>query len=323
MRNTYWKGVVFCLIATNTWGGMFPVMASALHSLDPFTLTALRYSGAAIAFVLLLLWKEGRGALSLKGERVGLAWLLGSLGFAGFGFLVFFGQQLAGPDGALTASIVMATMPMLGALVGWVLRGARPALPTVGFILLSLAGMVTVITSGQPGGLRALSAGSELLACVPMLLGALAWVIYSLGAGYFPHWSAYRYTAITTLLGLTTILAIDGLLIGAGAVARPSVARIVAVAPHLLYMALVAGFLGVLCWNLGNKIITPLNGVLFMDVVPVSAFAISAMTGVVPNKAQLAGAALTASALVLNNLYQRRRLGDPTPGMAAGAVPAR
>ncbi|WP_269975583.1 hypothetical protein [Dickeya lacustris] len=45
-----------------------------------------------------------------------------TLGFAGFGFLVFLGQHLAGPSGALTASIMMATMPMLGLLTIWALK---------------------------------------------------------------------------------------------------------------------------------------------------------------------------------------------------------
>jgi len=42
------------------------------------------------------------------------------------------------------------------------------------------------------------------------------------------------------------------------------VATVIAISPHLLYMSLVAGFIGVLSWNMGNKIITPLNGVLFI-----------------------------------------------------------
>ncbi len=42
-----------------------------------------------------------------------------------------------------------------------------------------------------------------------------------------------------------------------------------AIIPHLLYMSLIASFIGVLCWNIGNKITTPLNGILFTDVVPV------------------------------------------------------
>lgn len=40
-----------------------------------------------------------------------------------------------------------------------------------------------------------------------------------------------------------------------------------------------------------------------MDVVPITAFIISALTGVIPAGMQVAGASLTALALVLNNLY--------------------
>lgn len=54
-----------------------------------------------------------------------LAWLLGSIGFCGFGSFVFLGQQLAGREGALTASIMMATQPMMGLLVNSVVRKRR------------------------------------------------------------------------------------------------------------------------------------------------------------------------------------------------------
>ena len=115
---------------------------------------------------------------------------------------------------------------------------------------------------------------------IPLIAGALCWVLYTVGASYFPTWSPYKYTAITTALGLTSIYAIDAVLIAIGVIPAPTFTKLAAVTPHLLYMALVAGFIGVLSWNLGNKIITPLNGVLFMDVVPVTAFTISALTGV-------------------------------------------
>lgn len=71
-------------------------------------------------------------------------------------------------------------------------------------------------------------------------------------------------------------------------------------------MALVAGLVAVLCWNVGNRIITPTNGVLFMDVVPITAFIVSALNGVVPTNMQITGAVITAMALVLNNLNQRK-----------------
>jgi drug/metabolite transporter (DMT)-like permease len=124
----YLKGVFFCLIATLSWGVMFPVMTDALNKIDPFTFTALRYSIAGIAFIILLYVKEGVAALVVDRQEISLAWVFGSAGFAGFGFLVFYGQQLAGSTGALTASIMMATMPLQGLLVTWVFRGVRPPL---------------------------------------------------------------------------------------------------------------------------------------------------------------------------------------------------
>lgn len=316
----YLKGILFCLVATLSWGTMFPIMTHALAMIDPFTFTAMRYTIAGVAFVLLLHANEGAQAFRLKGERLGLAWLFGTAGFAGFGFLVFYGQQLAGTTGALTASIMMATMPLLGLLVNWSLRGVKPPLFSFGFIGLSFCGVALVITKGDIMGV--LAQPQNYSANVPLILGALCWVLYTVGGTYFPKWSPYKYTAVTTALGLTSIYAIVAVMLLTGFVPVPSAAAIVSVSPHLLYMALVAGFVGVLSWNMGNKIITPLNGVLFMDVVPTTAFIISALTGVVATNAQIAGAMCTVTALVLNNLFQRRRMSKPAqPVVVAPAAP--
>lgn len=315
MYKNYFNGVLFCLVATLAWGGMFPVMTDALKQIDPFTFTAMRYSIAGVVFLILLVAKEGVNSLRLKGEQVGLAWILGTAGFAGFGFLVFWGQQLAGASGALTASIMMATMPLMGLLVIWAVRGVCPPLFSFGFISLSFFGVALVITKGNIADV--FSSPQNYSANIPLILGALCWVIYTVGAGFFPKWSPYRYTAITTILGLTSIFAINLILLSASIIKIPTVTSIIAVSPHLLYMSLVAGFIGVLSWNIGNKIITPLNGVLFMDVVPVTAFTISTITGVIPEGIQILGAGLTATALILNNLYQRRIMLQRAPTESA------
>lgn len=317
-HQNYLKGVFLCLVATLSWGTMFPVMGHALSRIDPFTFTALRYSIAGIAFILLLYIKEGWPAFNLKGEKTGLAWLFGSAGFAGFGFLVFYGQQLAGATGALTASIMMATMPLLGILVTWLLRGVRPPVFSFFFIGLSFFGVLLVITSGDILGV--LSQPQNYVANVPLILGALCWVLYTVGGSYFPQWSPYKYTAVTTVLGLTTIYMVVAILLATNSIVLPSSEVIIFALPHLLYMSLIAGFIGVLSWNMGNRIITPLNGVLFMDVVPITAFAVSAMTGFVPTSVQIVGAACTAIALVMNNLVQRYRMAKSIPVPVAVAV---
>ncbi|HET9114269.1 MAG TPA: hypothetical protein VFN66_10455 [Burkholderiales bacterium] len=45
-------------------------MTSALKYIDPFNFTAMRYSIAGVAFLFILLFREGPQALNLKGERM-------------------------------------------------------------------------------------------------------------------------------------------------------------------------------------------------------------------------------------------------------------
>ena len=130
-----------------------------------------------------------------------------------------------------------------------------------------------VITKGRLDSL--FESPQHYFANLLMIFGALCWVIYTIGGSFYPKWTPIKYTSITTLLWLISIFLVNGILLGAGVIALPSLETIGSITPQLLYMALIAGFVGVLSWNSGNKIITPLNGVLFMDVVPVTAFIIS------------------------------------------------
>jgi drug/metabolite transporter (DMT)-like permease len=301
----YMKGILFCLIATVSWGIMFPVMTQALLKIDPFSFTALRYSLAGVIFLLYLYMKEGKSSFQFDGKLL-LLWVFGSAGFAGFGFFVFLGQQLAGPEGALSASMMMATMPFLGLFVAWVLKAKRPPLYSFFFIALSLLGVLLVITKGDLALI--VSVPGYYVANLLMLAGALCWVIYTVGATYFQSWSPIRYTALTTICGLPTIYLGVLLSLIFGFIELPSIAVVWQVFPELIYMSLVAGFVGVLCWNQGNKILTPLNGVLFMDVVPITAFVLSTIEGVLPTSGQLLGVLFTATALIFNNLYQRQKM---------------
>ena len=309
IRSSYWKGVAYCVMATVLMGIMFPVMTSALVHVDPFTFTSLRYLIAGAAFLALLLVKEGKGALKANGESFALAWLLGSVGFCGFGSFVFLGQQLAGREGALTASIMMATQPMMGLLVNSIVRKHRPPFYSFLFILMSFAGVSLVVTKGDVAAV--LREPQHYSANALIVLGALCWVIYTFSASHFRRWSALKYTTLTTWLGLTTIIGLNVVLVALHVVPVPSATALRAIVPHLLYMGPIAGFIAILFWNTGNKILTPLNGVLFMDVLPVTTFVVSSLTGVVPGHWQIAGACMTGAALIFNNIYLRRQAGKP------------
>jgi drug/metabolite transporter (DMT)-like permease len=304
MHSDYLKGIGYCLVAALSWGAMFQVMAGALARIDPFSFTSLRYLVAGAIFALILIAREGWQSLRIGQERLWPAWIFGTAGFAGFNFLMFLGQQMEGASGALVGSIMAALMPVVSLLLSWAVHRVRPSAASFTFILLSLFGVMLVVTDGRLESLLARS--TNLYADALMFVGVCCFVIYTFGAIAYPKWSSLKYTTISVGLSLTSMCAINVVLFALKIVPIPSPATIAFVAPHLAYMAFVAAGIGVLSWNLGNKLLTPLNGVLFINVVPITAFAISALVGHPPSLMQVLGAVLTCIALIGNNLCARR-----------------
>src|SRR5262249_41515066 len=179
--------------------------------------------------------------------------------------------------GAVSASVVMALMPLLSVLINWLFRGIKPLRYSLGFVLMSFVGVLCVVTRGDFGSLLLLQ--ENVLADVLMLLGAVCWVIYTIGAAAVPGWSSLRYTALTPALGVSTVWTVNLALGVLGHNAVPGFEPLVSIWPQFAYMIVIAGFVGVFAWNAGNRILTPINGVLFMDVVPLTTIAIAALQG--------------------------------------------
>ncbi|NEW06751.1 DMT family transporter [Paenibacillus sp. SYP-B3998] len=301
-KNTVVVGVLYCLISVLAWGGMFPVMRVALQNMDPFYFTTIRYLAAGLVFLILLAIFEGKKAFRLEDKTWKLLFF-GAAGFSGFGFLVFAGQKLSGPSGAIIASVMMALMPLMTVFVNWGVKKVKPTSFNFISILIALTGSLLVITNGDFSVL--LQAKSNLFADLLILLGALCWVIYTMGGGQFVGWSPLRYTTLTTCFGTLVNILIVALGTALGLLTIPSLDKLFAATPELLYMILIAGVLAVFTWNVGNKILKPTNGVLFMNIVPVTTVTISMIQGVGIGAAQLTGILIVISALVMNNLIQR------------------
>ncbi len=142
----------------------------------------------------------------------------------------------------------------------------------------------------------------------------LCWVWYTLGGRAFPAWSPLRYSTLTMGLGMVGVLAASALGLAVGIARIPSVADVSAVAPELIFIAIVS-VLAVFGWNEGVRRLGPVNGALFINFVPVSAFALQAAMGQALGAWELAGGALVIVALVFNNLAQRRYAATPAPAV--------
>jgi len=302
MTKKYLLGIVLCLIAVFSWGGMFPVMAPALKIMDPFYFTLFRYGTVAVIFAIILLFVEGKSAFKSDGNFLKL-WLFGTSAFAGFSFLVFLGQKTAGPSGSIIASVMMAIQPLLGVLVGWVYRGVKPTIVSLISMIVAAIGVFMVVTKGD---LSVLYKGDNtIFALVLILLGALCWVIYTTGGGDFKQWSILRYSTLTSIYGVLSVIVILFVATLMGWLSVPSFGQISGVSGALIYMISFAGVIAVFAWNLGNRIVGPINGILFMNLVPITSFVISIVNGYNISGFELAGVAITILALIGNNIYNR------------------
>lgn len=294
-ENAVWRGGLLLGVAGVAWGGLFPVVKQVMGVFDPFTLTLLRYGVAAPVFVALLVLAEGRGSLRTEGHGWAL-WRAGTLGFAGFGLLAFLGLRHTRPE---HAAVIPALMPLIAILVNWARGRARPGGGALFCVGLGMIGVALVVTHGDVGALLHGGAGGGELV---VLAGATCWVLYTLGAAAVPGWSSLRYTALSCALGLSSIAAAWLAALALGMAHLPAASAVPGTLPALVYLTLFASVIAVLGWNYGIRAVGAAQGVLFINLVPIVAFAVALAEGRTARPAELLGVALVMTALVLNSL---------------------
>jgi drug/metabolite transporter (DMT)-like permease len=294
------------LFAVTAWGLMFAVLGRALHRVDAFNLTAVRYGLAILVLIAILVAREGPGALR-PGRRTAEVVVLGTVGFAGFNLLTNLALERTEPQ---NAALVVALAPLLTVLVRWARDGVRPRPVTLLLTGAALLGVLLVISKGRLSAFGAIGPGDLLM------FGAVSgWAIYTHGAGRFPEFSALRYATLTALSGTATIVLLTGLADAVGWQHLPALPDLGAIWPELLYVVVVGAVLSILAWNTGVRRLGAANAALFMNLVPVVALALATVQGYRPHAAELSGTALTAAAIVTANLLARRStVPAPAPG---------
>lgn len=291
-RETQFGAIACLLLAAMSWGGGLAVGKVAMMVVDAYHLTAIRYGVAALVFVAFLVYAEGPGALAFDG-KTGAVLVLGIVGIGGGVLLLFVGLHRTRAE---HAAVIVATQPLMAALLTWVFRNRTPARRTMLAIALALAGVTLVVTRGDP---RSLLGGGTAVGDLMVLSGALCWVTYTLSAGAFPNWSPLRYTTLTATTGVFFVLAATLGAVMLGAAAIPAPAQLISVGWEILFVTLGSALLGTLSWNIGIRKVGA-DGVLFINFVPITAFAIGIFQGYQFNWAEVLGAVFVISALLVN-----------------------
>lgn len=294
-------GALLLIIASASWGAMFPVAAEIFKVISPFYFTLLRYLPVAILLAIILYVKEGASAFSTEGNTF-MIWLFGSMGFTVYNLLIFIGQDQLGEPGILIASIMEAAVPIISVMVMWGYYRARPSNFTLVTIIIAFIGVLFVVTNGD---FSTILSGERLMPLFLLFLAAVGWSLYTIGGSRLPKWSVLRYSTLSIIYGMgtTTVLVLIGTAMGK--IQVPTIPEIISVKYHLLFMILLPGLFALIGWNKGVQILTPINAALFINFAPVTTIVIRMIQGHTIQPFEIAGVGIVCSMIVANNVHTR------------------
>ncbi|MCI3196165.1 DMT family transporter [Bacillus sp. HU-1818] len=304
-KNRVLIGALLCLTASMSWGAMFPVAERALKYINPFYFSLLRYVAVSIILGALLLFKEGKKSFCFEGKGKGLLFF-GTMAFTVYNILIFLGQDLMGHSGVIAASIMESIMPMISIVIMWVLKNVKPMKHTLISIFIALSGAILVITNGNLSFIFTLK--ESFMPILFMFIGVVGWVVYSMGGSHFNEWSILRYSTLTCILGTFISGIVTFFATVSGFLSVPTAEVIGHIYPEMAFMIIFPGAIALLCWNLGIKLLTPINGILFINFVPITTLAIVVLQGGTITPFELLGTFLVIYGLIQNNYYQRKNL---------------
>lgn len=221
-------------------------MGRALRdAFDPLSLNFWRWTvGVLVLAPFALRALRGQGALLRR--HAGILLLLAFTGVAVFQGMVYLGLR---STTAVNAVLINSSMPLFMLLCSWAIERERASPRQVGGMLVSLAGILVILSRGDPATLFALElhAGDAWI-----LLAMPVWGIYSVLLKRRP--AELGGTAFLFVISLAGVLM---LLPGAAVMAlrAPMPPPTPAAALGVLYMGVAASVLAFICWNRGVAVV--------------------------------------------------------------------
>lgn len=279
------------LTANLIWGAAYLVIAVALTSFTPMTLTALRL---ALSTVCLWLYARWTGE-ALAPPRADLLVLLG------LGFLLNTLFQLS-LNGAMLfttparAALAMASMPIFAAVAGRLFLGEPLSARRTGAILMAFVGVAVIIASGRGLGAARNAVLGDLLA----LGTAVVWALGSVLSKPFLHrYSPVKFSVLTLAAGAVSaipIVAVDLARVSWGAVTGASWLAVI-------YLSVLSMSVAWTLWNRAIARIDVSQVAIFSNLTPVATLVLSALLFGEPITPPL----LAGGALVLAGAYLTQR----------------
>lgn len=243
VRNRTWGGYILLLVALWVWAGNSIVgRLTATADIPPLGFTFWRWATAFVIFALFFGMRAWRQRMEIIA-----AWKFivpfSVISIAGFNAVFYIALQ---KSPALQVSLIQSILPVLVLLLGLTILRERITSRQWWGVLFSITGAVIIVTRGDLYVLRTLALGEgDVWALVAVFLWALQ--------AFLMRWKPVQID----IMAFMTVISF----IGVAALAPFYVWETLVVAPmpltqtsimFVLYVAIMASFIGTTCWNEGT-----------------------------------------------------------------------
>lgn len=291
--------VVALSLSSLLWSGNFIVGRALRDEVEALTLNYWRW---VIALVILLPFSfpAVRQQLSSFKQHWKFAVMLAITGIAGFHVCVYKALQTTNAINALLFLSISPFMIIIGTRL--VYKDRINALQITG-ITLSLAGVVGLLTHGEPQRLRSFEFN---MGDIWMLLAVALWSIYSVilkrKPGQFTQNVLLNYTIIFGVMIMTPFYL-------ASASENIRFGLTVLNIGGLLYISIFSSLVAYFCWNYGVIKLGPNTAGSFLHLMPLFGAMLSVLfLGEGIKVYHLVGAVFIATGLIISNRFQARTI---------------
>ena len=298
--------ILALVAATLFWAGNYTVGAAAVQSIDPISLTFLRWVFAApvlLALAAIIERPDWRAAVRALPRLAGL----GALGMIGFVAPLY---EALRHTTAVSASVISAICPVLIAVVAAIALRERPTSRMIAGLAIGLVGVLVVVSKGSIAALTSLDLN---IGDLWVLIAVLCWTAYTvLGrrVNTVPPITSVGLQAASVTILLTPVVAVLGLQVPADGPTWGAVAFIVVLPSIGSY----------LLWNMALRRIPAASAGITLNLIPVFVVVIAVAFGGAITVADLIGGVLVLGGVLLASW--RRQLPAKLAAQPAEIPPA-
>jgi drug/metabolite transporter (DMT)-like permease len=293
-------------LASLSWAGSSVVGRAIVDEVPPVLLADLRW-GLAFLLILPFAWSAISSDLAVIRRSIGILLLLSLTGISTFNTLLYWSLQYTT---AINATLMQSSAPLLIGLWSLVLFREPLTRGQLGGIVVSLAGIATIVSEGDPARLLTLELNvGDIVVVIAMIFYAL----YSALLRKRPAMAPLSFLAVTMGIGTVLLLPVTIAEAVAGARMAPLNAGTLAA---LVYVVVFPSIVAYLCFNRGVQLIGPNRAGPFFHLIPLFGVLLAiAFLGERPALHHAVGAVLIVGGVVLAS----RRPAEPRRNRVAPA----